>query len=222
VLPEIARMKGVEQPPQYHPEGDVWVHTLMLLASLKPGCSHDPGLGSAAARCGQAADLSPRSRIASALTAMSRSAWPWRRRFCRRFRFSNEETRQILALVENHMRFADAAADEGFHAEAIFSASPVFERASGAAPHGLPRGSGNLDHWEFVRERWLLDAGGNGATPSADHRPRTDCSRLQAGSRLSKQMLRAVEDAQLEGTIATEEEALRMVKERWKAEPDEA
>ena len=31
VLPEVARMKGVEQPPQFHPEGDVWIHTLMLL-----------------------------------------------------------------------------------------------------------------------------------------------------------------------------------------------
>ena len=33
VLPEVARMKGVEQPPQFHPEGDVWVHTLLLLGA---------------------------------------------------------------------------------------------------------------------------------------------------------------------------------------------
>jgi len=39
VLPEVARMKGVEQPPQYHPEGDVWVHTLALLGQLEEGCS---------------------------------------------------------------------------------------------------------------------------------------------------------------------------------------
>ena len=38
VLPEVARMKGVEQPPQFHPEGDVWIHTLMLLEQLEPGC----------------------------------------------------------------------------------------------------------------------------------------------------------------------------------------
>ena len=37
VLPEIARMKGVEQPPQFHPEGDVWMHTLMLLEQLGAG-----------------------------------------------------------------------------------------------------------------------------------------------------------------------------------------
>ena len=34
VLPEVAEMKGVEQPPQYHPEGDVWTHTLMMLERL--------------------------------------------------------------------------------------------------------------------------------------------------------------------------------------------
>jgi poly(A) polymerase len=39
VLPEMARMKGVEQPPQFHPEGDVWVHTLGLLEQLEAGCS---------------------------------------------------------------------------------------------------------------------------------------------------------------------------------------
>ncbi|MGH9492856.1 MAG: CCA tRNA nucleotidyltransferase, partial [Terriglobales bacterium] len=39
VLPEVAKMKGVEQPPQFHPEGDVWVHTLLLLAGLPAGCS---------------------------------------------------------------------------------------------------------------------------------------------------------------------------------------
>ncbi len=38
VLPEIARMKGVEQPPQFHPEGDVWTHTLLLLNQLEAGC----------------------------------------------------------------------------------------------------------------------------------------------------------------------------------------
>src|ERR1022692_5345746 len=39
VLPEIAAMKGVEQSPEYHPEGDVFVHTLLLLEKLPSGCS---------------------------------------------------------------------------------------------------------------------------------------------------------------------------------------
>ena len=39
VLPEIEAMKGVEQPPQFHPEGDVFVHTLLLLDKLPHPCS---------------------------------------------------------------------------------------------------------------------------------------------------------------------------------------
>ena len=49
VLPEVAKMKGVAQPPQYHPEGDVWVHTLLLLGGLSAGMSTGPGLGRFAA-----------------------------------------------------------------------------------------------------------------------------------------------------------------------------
>jgi poly(A) polymerase len=45
VLPEVSRMKGVEQPPQFHPEGDVWIHTLLMLEKLEPGCSRPwPGV----------------------------------------------------------------------------------------------------------------------------------------------------------------------------------
>src|SRR5258708_15560213 len=39
LLPEIAAMKGVPQPPQFHPEGDVWVHTLLMLEGLPAGAS---------------------------------------------------------------------------------------------------------------------------------------------------------------------------------------
>ena len=46
--PEIAAMKGVEQPPEYHPEGDVWTHTLIMLEGLRQSHS-DAGAGSAAA-----------------------------------------------------------------------------------------------------------------------------------------------------------------------------
>ena len=38
VLPEISAMKGVQQPPEFHPEGDVFVHTLLLLENLPHPC----------------------------------------------------------------------------------------------------------------------------------------------------------------------------------------
>ena len=107
VLPEVAKMKGVEQPPQFHPEGDVWVHTLMLLEQLPADCSftlawgallHDVGKPPTFRRAPDRIRFDGHVEVGVAMAA----------EICRRFRFSNDETRQILALVENHMRFADA------------------------------------------------------------------------------------------------------------------
>ena len=106
VLPEISAMKGVEQPPQYHPEGDVFVHTLLLLENLPHPCSSTLAWGALLHDVGKP----PTFRVA-----------PDRIRFdghvevgvkmaeaiCRRLRFSNDDTEQVLALVNHHMRFAD-------------------------------------------------------------------------------------------------------------------
>jgi poly(A) polymerase len=75
-------------------------------------------------------------------------------------------------------------------------------------------GSGHLEHWEFMRERWM-------ASPEETVRPKpliTGRELIAAGYRPGagfKEMLRVVEDAQLEGTIGTAEEALRLVQERF-------
>ncbi len=107
VLPEIARMKGVEQPPQFHPEGDVWAHTLGLLDQLEAGCPltlawgallHDVGKPPTFRRAPDRIRFDGHVEVGVAMGA----------EICRRFRFSNDETRQILSLIENHMRFADA------------------------------------------------------------------------------------------------------------------
>ena len=105
VLPEVAAMKGVAQPPEYHPEGDVWVHTLMLLEQLnRPTVTlawgallHDVG-------------KPPTFRVAERIRfdGHVEAGVELAGRILARLRFSNEETEQIVALVANHMRFADA------------------------------------------------------------------------------------------------------------------
>jgi poly(A) polymerase len=75
-------------------------------------------------------------------------------------------------------------------------------------------GSGYLEHWEFVRERFR-------SMPVAEVRPKpliTGRELIAAGyspGARFREMLRAAEDAQLEGTIATAEEALKLVRERF-------
>ncbi len=212
VLPEVARMKGVEQPPQYHPEGDVWVHTLGLLAQLEEGCSmtlawgallHDVGKPPTFRRAPDRIRFDGHVEVGVAMAAD----------ILRRFRFSNEETRQILALVDNHMRFADAERMKASTLKRFFRLDEFEEHL---ALHRMDclAGSGNLDHWNFVRARWQ-------AMPEEMVRPKplvTGRELIAAGytpGPAFKQMLRAVEDAQLEGTIATPEEALQLVRESF-------
>jgi poly(A) polymerase len=107
VLPEIAAMKGVQQPPQYHPEGDVWTHTLLMIEGLLAGSPptlawgvllHDVGKPPTFRPAPQTGD---RIRFDHHVDVGVRMA----EAICRRYRFSNEDAEQIVALVANHMRF---------------------------------------------------------------------------------------------------------------------
>ena len=212
VLPEVARMKGVEQPAEYHPEGDVWVHTLGLLAQLPASSSptlawgallHDVGKPPTFRRAPDRIRFDGHVEVGVAMAAQ----------ILGRFRFSNEATRQVLALVENHMRFADTGRMKASTLKRFFRLEKFDEHL---ALHRMDclAGSGRLDHWEFTRERWL-------SMPEEIMRPRlliTGRELIGAGYRPGpefKQMLSAVEDAQLEGAITTAEQALRLIGERF-------
>ena len=212
VLPEVAQMKGVEQPPQFHPEGDVWVHTLGLLEQLEPGCPmtlawgallHDVGKPPTFRRAPDRIRFDGHVEVGVRMTA----------EICRRFRFSNEEMRQTVALVENHMRFMDSKRMKESTMKRFFRLEG-FEQHLALHRMDCLAGSGYLEHWEFVRERWQ-------AMPEETVRPRpliTGRDLIVAGFQPGaafKEMLRVVEDAQLEGTISTVDEALRLVKERF-------
>jgi putative nucleotidyltransferase with HDIG domain len=215
VLPEVARMKGVEQPAQFHPEGDVWVHTLMLLEQLEPGCSetlawgallHDVGKPPTFRRAPDRIRFDGHVEIGVAMGA----------EICRRFRFSNEETQQVVALIENHMRFMDAQRMKESTLKRFFRL-PRFEEHLALNRMDCMAASGNLENWEFVRERYS-------SMPEEAVRPVPLITGRELiavgyppGARF-KEMLRAAEDAQLEGTIATAEEALKLVRERFPLE----
>jgi poly(A) polymerase len=212
VLPELVQMKGVEQPPQYHPEGDVWIHTLMLLEQLPPGCSmtlawgallHDVGKPPTFRRASDRIRFDGHVEIGVAIAA----------EICRRFRFSNEETRQVIALIENHMRFMDAPRMKSSTLKRFFRLDRFDEHL---ALHRMDclAASGNLENWEFVRESFS-------SMPEETMKPKpliTGRELIAAGyppGARFREMLRAAEDAQLEGMIATADEALQLVRARF-------
>jgi poly(A) polymerase len=211
VLPEITALKGCEQPPQFHPEGDVWVHTLLLLGQLEAGCPLTLAWGALLHDVGKPATFTRADRIrfnGHVEVGVAISA-----EICRRFRFSNDETRLTLALVENHMRFGDAPRMKSSTLKRFFRLEE-FDQHLALHRMDCMAARGNLEHWEFVRERYA-------ATPAEAVRPRllvTGRELIAAGYRPGagfKQMLRAAEDAQLEGQIETVEEAIKLIRERF-------
>lgn len=104
ILPEVERMKGVEQPPEYHPEGDVWTHTLLLLGQLRHapldlawGCLlHDVGKP-------ETQTVEDRIRFSGHEKVGAAMA----RRILERLRYPAELVKRVEWLVAQHMRFKD-------------------------------------------------------------------------------------------------------------------
>jgi poly(A) polymerase len=219
ILPEIARMKGVEQPPQFHPEGDVWIHTLLMIEQLKPGCAPTLAWGVLLHDVGKPPTFTPpsgpnsRIRFDRHVEVGAKMA----EEICRRLRFSNDDTAQIVALVANHLRFKDVA-------QMKLSTLKRFVRLNHFEEHlELHRldclsSHRNLTAYDFV-QRFVAE------TPAEQVHP----PRLLTGEDLKalgyppgprfKEILAALEDAQLNGTIHNREEALRLIRDNFTASP---
>jgi poly(A) polymerase len=211
VLPEVAAMQGVEQPPQYHPEGDVWTHTLLMLEGVSAGSSATLAWGILLHDVGKPPTFKPVSETGDRIrfnghvdvgVGMAEA-------ICRRLRFSNEDTEQILALIANHMRFIDV---RRMRASTLkrFIRQPRFEEH--LALHRLDCLSSHrrLDAYDFVRQ--TLDR-----TPEHEMRPPrwlTGRDLQDLGfepSPLFSKILQKLEDQQLEGTLKSKDEAVAYV-----------
>jgi poly(A) polymerase len=219
VLPEVSRLKGVAQPPQFHPEGDVWIHTLILLEQLEPGCSKTLAWGALLHDIGKPATYQPpsgpgdRIRFNGHVEVGVRIAAD----ICRRMRFSNDETGQILALVENHMRFADTPRMKPSTLKRFFRLNNFPEHLALHKMDCLASSlnfNGNLSNYNFAKQAYE-------SIPEEEVRPNpllTGRELIAAGylpGAAFKAMLHAVEEAQLEGAIHTAEEAMALIEAQF-------
>ena len=218
VLPEIAAMKGVEQPPQFHPEGDVWIHTRTMIEGLAAGCSATLAWGVLLHDVGKPPTFRPVSETGDRIRFDGHVdvGVPMAAEICRRFRFSNEDTQQILALVANHMRFKDV---DQMRASTLkrFVRLPRFEEHLELHRLDCLSSHRRLDAYDAVR-RILAE------TPPEQIRPGrllTGDDILGMGYRpgpLFSEILRSLEDAQLEGQVQTREQAVKYVRRRFSIE----
>ncbi len=212
VLPEISAMKGVAQPPEFHPEGDVFVHTLLLLENLPDPCPLTLAWGALLHDVGKPAtfrEAPDRIRFDGHVDVGVKMA----EKICRELRFSNDETEQILALVDNHMRFGHVtrmkeSTLKKFLRMPAFDEHLALHRADCLASHG------NLSTYEFVQQK-------RAEIPAEKMRP----SPLVTGDDLIaeghvpgpkfREILTAVEDAQLEGRLPSRDAALEFVRREF-------
>jgi poly(A) polymerase len=209
VLPEISAMKGVEQPPQFHPEGDVFVHTLLLLQNLPHACPVTLAWGALLHDVGKP----PTFRVAERIRfdGHVEVGVKMAEQICRRLRFSNDETQQILALVNHHMRFGDVQRMKESTIKK-FLRLPYFEEHLELHRLDCESSHGDLTSYKFMRDKLA-------STPEETMRPRplvTGNDLIAAGYTPGprfKEILSAVEDSQLEGELPNKEAALKFVRE---------
>lgn len=211
ILPEMEIMKGVEQPMEYHPEGDVFIHTLMLVEGLKNapielamGCLlHDVAKPATFVRAADRIRFHGHDTIGAEMSE----------KICKRLTYSNDQTQLICELVREHLRFKDAfnmrtSTLKRFLSLPRFDLHLELHRLDCMASHK------KLEAYDFCKQKYeeflklppppLKLINGEDLI-SFGFKPGPEFSKI----------LRKVEDAILEGTVKNREEALAYLKENF-------
>jgi poly(A) polymerase len=217
VLPEVDGMRGVAQPPRFHPEGDVWQHTLIMLDILsmedKPEANavlawgvllHDVGKPVTRTEDENGVHFYGHVKLGETIADA----------LMRRLRFSRADRETVLSLIHQHMVFMNVqqmrpARLKRFLRMPDFNLHLQLHRLDCLASHGM------LDNYDFCLERL------QNMEQEELHPPRllTGDDLLAMGfspGKLMGEVLRALEEEQLEDRIHTREEAAAFVRTRWK------
>ena len=211
VLPEVARLRGVEQSPDFHPEGDVFTHTLLLLQQLPAGVSealalgallHDVAKPACAAREGARITFYGHTERGAEMALA----------ICQRLRRSNATAERVAYLVRDHLRLVQAPAMRLSTLKRMLAADGFDELLRLARLDAL---ASSCDlRWVLFCERKRAELGTQEIRPP----------RLLGGNDLIAlgyrpgpalgEILRALEEAQLEGDVRTRAEAERFARAR--------
>ena len=210
ILPEVEKMKGVQQPPEFHPEGDVFIHTRMVLDGVA-GASPIIAIGALLHDVGKP----PTFRVADRIRfdGHDRVGARMAQGICRRLRFSNAESDAISSLVAEHMKFKDVrqmrlSTLKRFMASPIFPEHMKLHRADCMASHK------DLANWNFLRRKLKQ-------LPKKEIKPEpliNGHDLLKMGYPEGPQVgliLKAVEEKQLEKELLSKAKALAWVAEAF-------
>jgi poly(A) polymerase len=217
ILPEVNKLKGVEQPPRFHPEGDVWQHTLKMLELLTPGAEANENLclpwgvllhdvGKALTRTEDEKGVHFYGHVQKGEEVADD--------LMQRLKFSRAQRETVLNLIHQHMVFMNVQKMRPGRLKK-FLRMPDFDlhlelhRLDCLASHGMP------DNYEFCRDQLQTLA----LDDLHPQRLLTGNDLMAMGftpGKIIGEILRALEDEQLEGKIKTPEEAQDFVRTNWK------
>ena len=213
ILPELEAMKGCQQPPQFHPEGDVFQHTRLMLHLLPEEVSlplvlsvlfHDIGKPPTAT-----VDEEGRIRF----NGHDRIGAEMTEALMQRLRFSRAEIDATVEAVRQHMVFKDVpnmrvARLKRFMARPTFADELELHRVDCKSSHGM------LDNYEFLQRKQEEFANEPIIPPPLVRGDDLIALGMKPGPRFGE-ILEAVETRQLEGTLRDHEEALAFVKQEY-------
>lgn len=215
ILPEVENMKGVEQPPQFHPEGDVFTHTCLVLDKLYENTggeySAELAMGALLHDIGKPPTYEVLDRIR--FNGHDRIGAGMARTICKRFRFSKKQIARISEIVRDHLKFKDAKKMRESTLKR-FMATPYFEEhmemhlADCMASHGI------TDVYQFLKEKQKEYSEIEIKPPPLINGNDLIELGFKPGPIFSE-ILNDVEEKQLEGTLTDKEAALRFVTERF-------
>ncbi|MFZ4483311.1 MAG: CCA tRNA nucleotidyltransferase [Chthoniobacterales bacterium] len=216
IFPEIESLKGCEQPPQFHPEGDVFVHTRAMLALLPPDAPADLVFAVLFHDIGKPPTFryhADEDRIR--FNGHDRVGAEMTRDIMERLRFSRAESERVVEAVRQHMVFKDVqnmrtAKLKRFMAREGFSHELELHRVDCTSSHGA------LDNYDFLRAKAEEFASEPLIPPPLVTGRDLMALGWKPGPRFGP-VLEAVQTAQLEGTLTSPEQALAWVRENFPA-----
>lgn len=211
VLPEVAALKGVEQSSDQHPEGDVFTHTLLLLEQIEAPAEslalgallHDIGKPACAARDGERITFHRHCAVGAEMAAQT----------CQRLRRSRAVWERVDYLVRNHLQVRQAPQMRLSTLKRFLAEEGIDELLALARADALASNRDLTGHDFCVARRAALGAAQLRPSPLVRGRDLLDLG-MPAGPRF-REILDAVADAQLEGTLTSREQALAWVRARF-------
>lgn len=213
VLPEMLTLKGCEQPPEFHPEGDVYVHTRLMLSLLPEVVSAPLVLSVLFHDLGKPPTMKEDETGRIRFNGHESVSAHITERIMRRLRFSNEEIEATVEMVQNHMVFKDVknmrvARLKRFMARPTFTEELELHRVDCQGSHGL------LDNYDFLRAKREEFA----SEPLIPAPLVTGADLIALGWKPGprfKEVLDAIQTRQLEGRFASRDEALAWMREEY-------